>query len=251
MHIEKEKGQKLLSAVRDAGSRLAALWPGGSPKEEIEIITKEDGSPVTSADFESNAILTTALNQLFPEDPILSEEGPKIEIPQSGRIWVLDPLDGTRRFIEGENDYCILLSLMVDGVPEEGIVYFPETELFFASFDSATLKECRLTSEIRSGRVYVAGPELFDQSYRYDGYLHSGAAFLKLMQGQLDAFAFGLQKPSEWDIAAPHAVVSKINGKVGALSGEPLLYGGADWNQQVVVGSSKEIHQRVLSLFND
>jgi len=249
MHVEKSSGQELIKAVREAGARLTSLWPGGSPTEKIEIIKKEDGSPVTSADFESNSILTTALTKLFPNDLILSEEGPKIEIPKKGRIWIIDPLDGTRRFIEGQDDFCILVSLMVNGVPEEGIVYFPISNLFFASFDLPTIKNCKLSKEIRSGRVYVSGPNLKDQSYSHSGALHTGAAFLKLIEGEIDAFALSLVKPSEWDIAAPHAVISKIGGRVGQINGQPLDYGGAEWSKQLAVASSIEIHDGVLDLF--
>jgi len=248
MSIKEGQAAQLVKAIREAGSRLRSLWPGGRPAEKIEIFAKDDGSPVTSADYESNSIISSALSELFPSDPVLSEEGEKIAIPETGRIWVLDPLDGTRRFIEGKNDYCILLSLMVDGIPQEGIVYFPETELFFASFDPGTLTKCSLTSRVSPRGIYAAGLELKDIRYHYNGYLHSGSAFLKLIQGEIDAFAFDLAKPSQWDIAAPHAIITRVGGTVGTIEGKPLCYSASNWSEQVVVGSGARTHSEVLTL---
>jgi len=242
------RNQELLKAVHEAGSKLLSLWPGGKPTEVIDIVVKEDGSPVSSADFESNAILTTALKKLFPGDLILSEEGPHELIPEKGRIWLIDPLDGTRGFIEGQNDFCILLSLLVDGLPQEGIVYFPQLNKLYASFLPESLKGCNLSHTVRPSGICVSGCGLKDDRFKYRGKLHSGLAFLKLVSGEIDAFVTRLNNPSEWDFAALEAVLAKLGGRVGNIDGGALKYSSSNWGNQTVVGSAAKTHDQILSM---
>ena len=122
-----EKAQ-LIEAVRSAGAYLLSLWPAaGDAGEHLNITAKGDGTLVSTADLGSNELLVEALSTLFPQDTILSEE---IEpdcgtLAASSRTWVIDPLDGTKCFLNGTDEFSILVALCENHDPTFGIQFFP------------------------------------------------------------------------------------------------------------------------------
>src|SRR5262245_59405259 len=107
--------QQLESAIRQAGAKLLEYWPGGTSASGLDVKKKADGSVVTSADFASNEIVVQALRASFPQDGILSEEFPPDDLLKSkSRIWIIDPLDGTQSFVDGNDDFSVLVALTID-----------------------------------------------------------------------------------------------------------------------------------------
>ena len=93
----------------------------------IEMEDKSDDSPVTNADREAEVYLSAALEEAFPEDGQMGEEG--VSKPsRSGRTWIIDPIDGTRDFIRGNAQWGVLLGLEVDCKPAAGVAHFPIAE---------------------------------------------------------------------------------------------------------------------------
>ncbi len=108
-----------LSAARRAGAKALEHWRTGISAE-----AKPDDSPVTAADRECERLLVQDLCAQFPDDGILGEEGAQ-KAPESGRRWILDPIDGTRDFVRGNRLWCVMVALEDSGETALGVVHFP------------------------------------------------------------------------------------------------------------------------------
>ena len=110
------------AAAREAGAAIMRFYGNA----ELEIHSKPDLSPVTAADEAANEVLIKAIHGAFPEDALLSEESPDDESRLSKpRVWIVDPLDGTRDFLAQTGDFCVLVGLAIDGAPVLGVAYQP------------------------------------------------------------------------------------------------------------------------------
>ena len=126
MEITAQQEARIISCIRTAGQKLLEFWNGKAADGTLEKKNKDDGSVVTEADYASNEILMSFFSKEFPGDAILSEEIPWDPI-QDGkrRMWVIDPLDGTRSFVDKRDDFSILVGLTVDHQVVFGVMYFP------------------------------------------------------------------------------------------------------------------------------
>lgn len=251
--ISSEQHNQLCTAVRLAGDDLLALWPGGlGASKELEAAHKADGSVVTEADLRSNQRLIAALRGLFPNDAILSEESPFTteELQQSRRTWVIDPLDGTRSFVRGDDDFSVLVALCIDFVPVYGIMYFPARNLLVtASQGTAALCNGRplavsRTQTLEPARVYIRNfecrrPELASPM------MDSGLALLKVAQGELDGAIIRMTTHREWDIAAPTAIIRAAGGVVSTETQLPIRCGTGELDFQYLLASNGIIHEEL------
>ncbi len=248
--------------VQEAGELLLCKWPGGEGCNlELEQELKADGSLVTEADFASNEHILSALQQLFPEDSILSEEvPPEPGLSERERVWILDPLDGTSHFAKGMDDFSILLGLCEHHEISFGIMYFPAKKRFAIGErgKETTLNGKSLsvsTSEVlREQSVYIRNfePDFGKVSagviQKED--LDSGMGFFKVCEGSLDGVIMRMTTHKEWDIAAPCAVLEGAGGRVSDEKGQPLRFnqGGASVNFRYIVASNGKTHEELLSL---
>src|SRR5262245_43629570 len=116
------------AVARKAGEIAMRYWNRGIVAE-----TKADLSPVTVADKECEAAIAKALEEAFPEDGLLGEEGAAKE-SRNGRRWIIDPIDGTRDFVRGNRAWATLIGLEADGEVVAGVASFPATgEIFTAA----------------------------------------------------------------------------------------------------------------------
>ena len=112
-----------------AGSEILDVYNGN-----INVTLKDDLSPLTDADRRSNEVIVSRLNDLYPDIPILSEEGQKIEYKERQKwnlFWLIDPLDGTKEFIKQNGEFTVNIALIGDGNPLAGVVYAPTTDTFW------------------------------------------------------------------------------------------------------------------------
>src|SRR5579862_3495042 len=121
MTLEKE-----LEVARGAAAKSAEVALRHQAKG-IRAETKPDNSPVTIADKESEKLIVGAIENAFPDDGILGEEGARKE-SKSGRRWIIDPIDGTRDFVRGNPLWCVLIGLEKDGEVQAGVVHLPLME---------------------------------------------------------------------------------------------------------------------------
>ena len=207
-------------------------------RSDFSARNKNDASPVTEADERSEAFILSALRTLTPQVPIVAEEEVAAgRIPEVGRVfWLVDPLDGTKEFINRNDEFTVNIALVEDGAPTLGVVrLFAGVAGSGAYVEDATGRRpirCRAVPE--EGLTVVASRSHGDAD-ALTAYLGSSkvasirgaGSSLKLCviaAGEADLYP-RLGRTMEWDIAAGHAVLIAAGGTVSDLSGAPLTYG--------------------------
>jgi 3'(2'), 5'-bisphosphate nucleotidase len=225
-------------AARAAGAEILKLVAAG-----FEVETKSDQSPVTVCDRAAEAIILTALAAAAPGVPVIAEEEVAAgRIPAHGATYFLvDPLDGTKEFVRGGDDYTVNIGLIVDRTPVLGVVYQPALDRLHLGLvgAGAWLEEKGVRSLIRTRalgdiRHAVASKSHYNQATA--DYLDqaigacervsvgSSLKFCLVAEGRADIYP-RLSPTSEWDTAAGHAVLLAAGGRVDGLDGAPLTYG--------------------------
>ena len=210
----------------------------------LDITIKSDNSPVTKADIAAHTLLFNGLSSLTPTIPVISEEdNESLSISKShSTYWLIDPLDGTKEFIRGRNDFTVNIALIIDSIPVLGVIYLPalSTTYWGSSGLGATRKKNGgRPTEISTRRVPAVGatvvtsrshltPEtehwLLKQTLARREPAGSSVKFCRIAEGKADLYPrFG--PTMEWDVAAGHAILIAAGGKVDTLDGNPLSYG--------------------------
>lgn len=240
------------NAVSTAGAIILAHRAQGYAVE-----TKADLSPVTVADRESEAAILSEVRRLLGDIPVVAEETAGKPLPgfnPAKPFLVIDPIDGTKEFIEGRSEFTVNLALIVNRRPEIGVIYAPALEsLFVGSAGEAwtgwldpgqTLTalrgkralRCRVPETERF--VAVASRKHLDPETRAflddlpgDECIFRGSSikFCIIADGQADLYP-RFAPTSEWDTAAGEAILTAAGGSVRDLYGKPLLYGKTETN---------------------
>ncbi len=256
--ITPEQQEILIAAAREAGQELLKLWPGNKAAQEraLEMRSKHDGSPVTEADLRSNKIIIECITKLFPRDVILSEESPfSVEqLAKSERTWVVDPLDGTKSFVKGDDDFSVLIALCVKFKPVFSIMNFPARGRFVMSSLSDGRAGCNGapihvsdTKELKPGRIYIRNfecqrPELASPM------MDSGEALFRVASGELDGAVIRMTTHQEWDLAAPAAIIEAADGVLTSETGSQIKLGRGLIDFQYVIASNGNIHKQLQEL---
>ncbi len=227
----------------EAGRVIMEIFHG-----QVAVEHKPDSSPVTEADRASERLILAGLRTAFPGIPCVAEEEASagIEAPELGRAFFLvDPLDGTREFVNGNADFTVNIALIRDGAPEIGVVYAPCSGRFFSgrpglaeaialSGDGTIAGRHRIS--VREGQVPLT--IVASRSHRTpetDAYIRqveaaeivsvgSSLKFCLVAAGEADVYPrFG--RTMEWDTAAGDAVLRAAGGETVTRGGEPLTYG--------------------------
>jgi len=225
-------------AARAAGAEILKLVAAG-----YQVETKSDLSPVTICDRAAEAIILAALAAAAPGVPVIAEEEvAEGRIPAHGDIYFLvDPLDGTKEFVRGGDDYTVNIGLIVDGEPRLGVVYQPAIDRLWgglvgeSAFVEADGKRTAIsTRALGEQRAAVASKSHFnqatadylDQAIGLCSYVAVGSSlkFCSVAEGLADIYP-RLSPTSEWDTAAGHAVLLAAGGRVDGPDGAPLAYG--------------------------
>ncbi|MEY4667768.1 MAG: hypothetical protein RL518_467 [Pseudomonadota bacterium] len=255
-HREEESFAQLVSCVREAGSLLVSMWPGQRGRTEIiSVSQKGDGSLVSAADMASNEMLTKGIRSLYPDDFIFSEEvtSDPVTVSASRRTWIIDPLDGTSAFLEGRDDFSVLVGLSVDHVANAGILFLPARGQMFTAqagkgaFRNGSSIRVSDVAKARDGHVYVRrfsskAPNL--ESPMMD----SGLALAKVACGELDGAIIKMTTHREWDIAAPMAILREAGATVTDERGGDIPLGTGGIGFQFFVASNGRIHQELLAI---
>ena len=227
-----------VAAAREAGMEILKLVDAG-----FEVETKKDESPVTVCDRAAEHIILRALAVAAPGVPIIAEEEVAAgRIPAHGDIYFLvDPLDGTKEFVRGGDDYTVNIGLIVGGAPRLGVVYQPACDRLWAGLvgEGAFVEG---STGRRPIRTRERGPTL-DAVASKSHLTQSTVDYLREAVGECDHVSIGsslkfcivaegradiyprLSPTSEWDTAAGHAVLLAAGGRVDGPDGTPLRYG--------------------------
>jgi 3'(2'), 5'-bisphosphate nucleotidase len=264
----------LLPAVLEAGALEMRYFRNG-----VAVHSKSDLSPVTAADREAEAIILAALHTITPHIPVIAEEAASAgNIPTIGaEFFLVDPLDGTREFVSGSEDFTVNIGLIRDGAPCFGIVYAPATGQLFIGHGSTAL-EAKVPADIagirrladlkpqpircrkadltaltvvssRSHRTVAVETFLAPFNVRERRHVGSSLKFVAVARGDADLYP-RIGSINEWDTAAGHAVVAAAGGTVTTFDGHPLTYGkvAAKYlNPDFIAWGSPELAKRLLN----
>jgi 3'(2'), 5'-bisphosphate nucleotidase len=229
--------EEIAAAAREAGDAILEVVRCGFDVEQ-----KRDSSPVTEADRAAELIIIGALARAAPGIPVIAEEEVAAgRIPAHGDTYFLvDPLDGTKEFVRGGDDYTVNIGLIRNGTPSLGVVFSPARDTLHAGLigEGAWLEDAGGrrpigTRERGEKLVAVASKSHFTQNTA--DYLEaavgvcehvsigSSLKFCIVAEGQADIYP-RLSPTSEWDTAAGHAVLIAAGGRVDGPDGRPLGY---------------------------
>lgn len=228
----------LAPAVRAAGRLIEQVRVGG-----FVATAKADASPVTEADRRAEALLEAALAEVDPGAQVIGEEACAdggVPVPMR-RFWLLDPLDGTRSFVDGGEDYSVNVGLVEDGVAVLGLLLSPRSGVLWTGAlgvgawrEDGDGRRAIATRACPPAPVTVTSRSHRDRKTdawiaRVGGggaVLPSGSSlkFCLLAEGSADVYP-RFSPTSEWDTAAGHAILGAAGGAVHGEDGRPLAYG--------------------------
>jgi myo-inositol-1(or 4)-monophosphatase len=248
----------LMDTVREAGALALLLF-----RTELKNWTKGASSPVSEADIAVNDLLERRLRAATPDYGWLSEESAD-DPSRLGRrlVWIVDPIDGTRGYLAGKEDWCVSVALVENEQPLLAAVFAPVTDEFFfaargqgASCNGVTL---HATSGTELDFSRVAGPKPLVERLRLspnDIILHPriGSLALRLCRvadGRLDA-AFAGGQSRDWDLAAADLIVHEADGNMTALSGDAISYNRPEVTHGVLVAAGRDRHAGIIEHFRN
>jgi 3'(2'), 5'-bisphosphate nucleotidase len=243
-----EELELAIGLAREAGTRILDIYAGS-----FDVVDKaDDQGPVTRADHEADALIRRGLAEARPGDAILSEETPDdLARLDRGRLWLVDPLDGTRQFVERIDEFAVMIGLAVGGEAVLGVVHLPAEDRTFAGTvpgtafeqtgpDPANRRRLSLAPwDADAGRPVVAISR-FNASTRTQRVakrlgpgrvLTSGSVGRKAMlvaSGRADVYVSLGRRSRHWDACAPEAVVRAAGGVFLDASGSAMLYNTPD-----------------------
>ena len=234
----------LTDLVAQAGAAIMAV-----NRDVMKVDGKGDGSPVTEADHAADHIICEGLARLAPTIPAVSEER---ECPQGSpfatSFFLIDPLDGTKEYVAGRDEFTVNLALVSDGIPLLGIIGAPALGLIWRGLVGrgaerltvsgatvATPTAIRTRQLPQPGKPWVAAVSRSHGDARTEAFidarpgatraeLGSAVKFARVAEGAVDIYP-RLAPTSEWDIAAGHAIVTAAGGKVMDSSGKAVKFG--------------------------
>jgi 3'(2'), 5'-bisphosphate nucleotidase len=219
---------------------------------------KSDNTPVTNGDIEVNKILTEKISEITPNIIIVSEENPAHKDDKNlENFWLIDPIDGTRDYINDRDEFTLNAALIINKKPAIGIITVPAKKRIFFSYGSSNSYELINDQKINlidrkknyEGFKAVSysdelKPEIFAIHKKYNITSHqkmkSSLKFCVVAAGEYDLYA-AEPRACEWDIAAGHAILEHAGGKVTDFNGNEILYGKPEFKNPSLIIKNKNI----------
>jgi len=246
-------------------ARIAGVEVMRMQRGELQVEMKPGDEPVTVADRRASELIVAGLAASFPADPIISEE----LVPAAGalgapRFWLVDPIDGTKDFIRGEDGYSVMIGLVIDGAPTVGVVYQPAIDrLYYGTPDGAFVTYQGQTQRLVVSDVASAAdarlvaskshrsPDLdrVKQELRIADELNIGSVGVKLCviaNGVRDLYVSPATKTKAWDTCAPEAILIPAGGRLSDLFGNPMDYTKELGHHHGLVATNGRIHAEVV-----
>lgn len=225
-------------------ARAASLAILAIPRDAMMRTDKADGSPVTRADLAADKVIVDGLKKLAPAIPIVSEERVASAAgPFDGSFFIIDPLDGTREYVAGRDEYAVNIALITQRKPVLGVIASPTSQKTWRGVvghgaDLVDWHSDAAATRIRTRRrgtqtcsVVVSRSHLDERTSAFvashratTATLGSALKFCHVADGRADAYP-RLAPTSEWDVAAGAALVTAAGGKVTRADGSALLFG--------------------------
>ena len=262
MNLEREL-EVAIRLAREAGRVIMEYY---SAPPDVE--WKADTEPVTIADRAANELIVTGLSKAFPEDGLLAEETPDTSARLShDRLWVIDPMDGTKEFIKKNGEFSVMIGLALDGTASLGVVYQPTVDrLFYATPDagaflvrSGETPERLAVSEVTETSEMCVAVSRSHRSEKIDAVrealgiareVQSGSVGLKvglICERTCDLYIHPSPQTKQWDTCAPEALLVGAGGRMTDLTGRPFVYNRQDlYNRNGILATNGKSHERIL-----
>ena len=246
--------EELISLMWRASDVILEVYHSGELNTEV----KGDGSPVTAADFAAHRILVNGLSQLTPKIPVVSEEDPNsLRVPQTHqRYWLIDPLDGTKEFINKNDEFTCNLALINSHQTMYGFVSVPVLGLVYHGGDhygayrinrAGGETQIRCQRQSTTTRVIASKSHLNRETIAFIDAIEtpveliqagSSLKFLRIAEGLADIYP-RLAPTCEWDTAAAQAVLEGAGGSVKQTDGSLVTYGKSEILNPFFVASAR------------
>lgn len=233
----------------EAGARILQVYEG----PDFEVRTKGDASPVTEADEAADAVISAGLRAAFPDVTLITEEQSASHALSAQTFFIVDPLDGTKEFVQRRGDFTVNIAFVQNGIPTHGVVYAPaKSRLFYTLPDGQAVEETgpfgpepgqltplKVSTPDNAALMVVASKSHRDQAtddyisrYAVKDMTSAGSSlkFCLLATGEADLYP-RLGRTMEWDTAAGDAVLRGAGGHVVRFADHsPLAYGKPGWD---------------------
>jgi 3'(2'), 5'-bisphosphate nucleotidase len=243
----------LIETFIEAGNISLKLREAGLKKE-----IKSDNTPVTNGDLEVNKILTKKIKEITPNISIISEENSAHKNDKNlNNFWLIDPIDGTRDYINNKDEFTLNAALIINKKPVIGIITAPAKKRIFYSYgmthsyelidnkevklidkikDTNEIKAVSYSNELRSEikEIYKKNKVFSHQKMK------SSLKFCVVATGEFDLYA-AEPRACEWDIAAGHAILEHAGGTITDFDGNIILYGKLNFKNPSILLKSKNI----------
>lgn len=252
-------GRELLVAIeaaRAAGEVIRAIYGTSFTVRE-----KGRDNPVTEADLRANDHIRVIISRAFPDDGWLSEETrDNPERLQRSRVWVVDPLDGTKEFVQHIPEFCVCVALVEGNQPVVGVSYDPIGDELFAAERGAGLTVNGASARVSEARLLTGARVLASRSEYargewepYKPYLEvvrTGSVAYKLAlvaAGRADA-TFSLTPKNEWDVCVGTLLIREGGGCITDPGGQPMCFNQPDVVRSGLLASNGHLHQALQDL---
>ena len=252
----KKIAEDLIDTFNIAGQDSIDLY-----KQGLKIEIKEDKSPVSNGDLKVNDLITNKIMKLTPNIPIISEETVDLKIKNTAKIfWLIDPIDGTKEYIAGRDEYTLNAALVINSVPVLGVVGVPKKNRLFYSYapgesyliESGEIKKINCQKKQPKGKIVALSSVLkpsdiiLNKLKKYNVNLivkmASSYKFCVIASGEYDIYA-ARERANEWDYAAGHAVAQNAGAIIKTLDEKPFLYGKKDYkNPSLLIKRSENLN---------
>jgi len=258
-----------LDAARDAARSAGEVIRRHYERGPIEAELKADDSPVTRADLDADAAILGLLGRRFPGDAILSEERTDDAARLTReRVWIVDPLDGTRDFVARTGDFAVHVGLAVGGRPALGVVYQPIGDrLYWATAGGGAwvredgserrlaVSTCDALDRARAGVTRLAADDNLARFLADSGLaprtrpIGASIKMLAVARGETEISVCLHGREKEWDTLAPSIVVTEAGGRVTDVDGADFVYNHADVaHRRGILMTNGRVHDAVLAL---
>mgnify|MGYP001346360333 CR=1 FL=1 len=248
--------ENLIETFNEAGKESIDLFAKG-----LKIEIKEDNSPVSNGDLKVNELICKKIKELTPNIHIVSEETVDIKIKNKEKIfWLIDPIDGTREYIKGKDEYTLNAALIINKVPVIGLVGVPKKKQLFFSYnpnesyliENNNIKKINCEKKQPKNKI-VALSSVEKPSREISKVLEeynvnsvvkmaSSYKFCVIASGHYDIYA-AKERANEWDYAAGHAVAANAGAIIKTLEGNAFLYGKEDYrNPSLLIKRSNNLN---------
>ena len=252
----KSIAENLIDTFNEAGKESIRLY-----NEGLKIETKEDKSPVSNGDLKVNDLITNKISEITPNLPIVSEETVDLSKKNKSKIfWLIDPIDGTKEYIAGKDEYTLNAALIIDKVPVLGLVGVPKKNRLFFTYSPGESylieknkmikincnkqqpknKIVALSSVIKPSDMILNKLKEFKVTSVVK--MASSYKFCVIATGEYDIYA-AKERANEWDYAAGHAVAQNAGAIITTLDDKPFLYGKEDYrNPSLLIKRSENLN---------